>query len=109
MTKPYFEVGEEVILESNSYPQYNGEYTIQGVISRKEHDMLAAQQGEVFGVVTGDSFYDLGFAPPIETFSGKETGKTWAWWHQSALRKKLPPASSSFSEMMESFKEKDNA
>jgi len=35
MTQPYFTVGEEVVLASEDYPEFSGEYIVHEVFSGK--------------------------------------------------------------------------
>lgn len=86
MTKPKFEIGEEVILLSRHYPQYNGTYRVQGVIIGSE----AAKRYNVIEV--SDYYYDLGFSFELENWNDGPSGIMCNHYPERSLRKKHPPA-----------------
>ncbi len=88
--QPYFQVGEEVILQSEFAPQDNGECVVE---------WLAFRKGPV-----QTSFGD--FVP--STFVYVLSNRTGIWL-ESALRKKYPPASQGFSELISSIKQNEHA
>ena len=92
MEGAYFKVGEEVILESKSLPECNGEYTVLEVFP-KGH-VLKEAEGTVY--YCPDIGYAIGALPPAKFFDA---------WDQSSLRKKHPPSEESFSEMMGKLKD----
>lgn len=87
MKRNLFEVGEIVILESENYPELNGEYPVVGVYF--EGLALLASGG-----FEKDTFvYELhGVSSDIEA------------WVESALRKKYKPSSEDFRSMMNTLK-----
>lgn len=96
----WFEVGEEVLLQSKSFPQYNGEYTIIKIVSPGESidDRLCNRKNRYKGT---DVSYILSqphantedFDFPVEIF-----------WCPTALRKKHKPSDESFKSMMQNLK-----
>lgn len=67
--RPYFEIGEEVLLCSREFPELNGQAIVLGV---RSYDMV-----EVEGKLLYDRYgYKLTIDAPYE------------WWIQCALRKK---------------------
>lgn len=81
MTQPYFKVGEEVTLQSLELPQYNGDYTISYI-----------ERG-------GGYWYNLGFTLEDDI----EQGGT--FWAERCLKKKYPPSTESFDELIKELKE----
>ena len=91
MTRPLFSEGEQVILCSKKLPQCNGEYTVHAI--HKEGDLVPCRfTGEVFAARGSALGYAL--TPPVNL------NRFEALWCQSALRKKYPPSTESFKEMM---------
>lgn len=86
-SRPLFEVGEEVILQSKSFPQYNGETT---VVSVEYRSGLCVTTGKL---LSPNYLYTLG-VKSVEVDV----------WDESALRKKHPPSEHSFTELMEKLK-----
>lgn len=94
--RPYFSVGEEVILCSNDYPQYNGCQVIEGVYASGE-----IVKCRITGYCGPSS--DLGYRISgicIQSDNGKE-----GLWRQSVLRKKHKPSDQSFQELIKSTRE----
>lgn len=90
--KPYFNVGEEVILCSKNFPQYSGDYIIRKLVYRGLHICRITGKQCVF---SGDIGYILD--ADLIGSNGVE-----AVWRQSALRKKHKPSGKSFSEIINS-------
>lgn len=99
--RPYFSVGEEVILCSKLQPEINGEYVVERIIL----------PGEIIVCrLTGIQFQDYGeqsfgymFENAImdnDCIDGIEVV-----WSQKSLRKKHRPADQSFSDMIKSTRE----
>lgn len=97
--KQLFQIGEEVILESPTYPKYNGDYFIVGVINGIE---MLERYGVIAGVVATDIFYELdGLAIELHKIVSKElTGVICGHANQNSLRKKHKPSGESFQTMM---------
>lgn len=92
-----FSVGEVIILQSKSLPQYNGEYTVEAIL----------QKGELFSCrltnttlrqVDGGNTYVLS-TPLAIPDTGYET-----FWAESALRKRQEPGELSYTELMQSLR-----
>ena len=87
---PKYSLGEIVILNSPSYPQYNGEYTVVGI----------SKSGEVYKgkiVQAGDKnwYYDLGFNTPKY--------KEFSLWNEICLLKKHESSKMSFQSLIQSI------
>lgn len=93
--QPLFSVGEEVILCSVNCPELNGEYTVINVY--KEGDIATCQiTGKSFIANGSESGFGYSLYPPnLCDIRGLE-----ALFDQTALRKKYPPSTESFKEMM---------
>lgn len=98
MVAPYFSVGEEVILVSKTFPQYNGEYTIRKILCDDDRSFKCrisghtiTPRGEGTGYVLEEILEQVYEGVVIETS-----------WAESSLRKKHKPAegNESFKEMM---------
>lgn len=97
--KPYFAVGEEVILCSKKYPEINGEYSIHGIIFygdevRCRLTGLIMKTKAKFGYTLDDPIKD----PNCK--SGTE-----GIFDQSCLRKKHDPCGESYSKLIQSTKQ----
>ena len=98
---PKYSVGESVILQSISHPEYNGEYTVEKVIKngdtfvcRSTGALITRMNNPGFGyilnevVITGKNVF--GFV--VE-----------AAWRESALRKCHEPSQMSFQSLIQSI------
>lgn len=97
MTKPLFEVGEEVILQSKVRPELNGEATVLGVytdtlLAKKRLNELNPPDVNFIGELTG-ARYEL-------TITNIRSTGVIAFWAESALRKKHKPSDKSFGELI---------
>lgn len=101
MRKPYFHVGEEVILQSVSRPDLNGEYTVRQVLDDRETYICRAT-GENIRPYPEGFHYTLEEVVPL-THDGFEN-----CWRESALRRKHKPSDDSFEQMMNKLKEKEH-
>jgi len=94
MTQPYFSVGEEVILESKNYPEFNGEHVVEHIRAKgiypTRHDLL------FYRVVEGFAYKLIGIDESC--FPASDSNP---YFGQPTLRKKHPPSTESFSEMMD--------
>lgn len=94
MNRVLFSVGEGAILCSVRRPEYNGEYTIAKVLQTGSiHTCRLTGRGVI---VSGIDFVYLLSTPLL---SGLANG-TECFICQSSLRKKYPPSTESFQEMM---------
>lgn len=96
MTQPKFKVGEDVILQSTSSPELNGEYKvymhiIKGDIfkCRLTGLTITDASGEGVGYLLDEPFENTDHKYKIE-----------AVWHERTLKKKHPPADESFDQMI---------
>jgi len=98
--KPYFEVGEEVILCSEECPQFNGDAVVIMIV---EHAVfIDPHNGLVVRILgySGDIFYILdGYVDDAE-----QDGRS-NYWDQSSLRKKHQPGKQSFNKLMSGIKQ----
>lgn len=101
MSNPYFSVDEEVIVQSNNYPEVNGDNVVLEVITAKEFKSLTLEQGNNVDAV-GNYYYrlDIEFNTTYAV-SGMESGRTASHMAESALRKKHKPSEKSFAEIMD--------
>ena len=96
--KQYFSVGEEVVLCSKSYPEYNGEYIVYKVLVAGDRFIcrisgLSFRNRDGVGYLLDIPLRDLEYDLPVETL-----------WDQTALKKKHKSAGQSFSEIINSTK-----
>lgn len=89
MSQPKFKIGEEVILQSNNYPELNGLCT---VLSVSPFDGLTRGRNGTY--VKGEAF---SYLTTIECPSGLQ-------WNQIALRKKPKLSDDDFSSLMDKLK-----
>jgi hypothetical protein len=94
MNKPYFEVGETVILESDTQPEYNGEYVVGDIRAKDEHLSILMLEGRLPAVAVSDFYYDLGV-----TFISVLKNEI-DYVGQRFLRKKHKPSTESFHELI---------
>lgn len=83
-----FEVGEEVILQSKDFPEYNSPCV---VISR----VCTSMESELTGVMTAGNYYKTDI----------QTDDPNSWWIESALRKKHKPSDQSLEDMIAEINE----
>lgn len=99
MNKPYFEVGEEVTLQSKDQPESNGDYVIYKILKDGEEwdDRLNPEY-----TLTSDGVTYVFEEPILDTSHEKEG--TECLWCESALRKKYKPSELSFNELISEIK-----
>lgn len=100
MNKPYFSVGEEVILVSETYSEYNGEQRIKHVLYYGDSffDRIAEENTKRIPTnYNGKPFYIL------EEIIPNENNTTEIAFKQTALRKKHQPSEMNFNELMSSL------
>jgi len=101
MSKPYFEVGEEVIVCSRDLPELNGPAVIIGVgKTPQERCQLLEESNPGFAF---DVLNDVGIAYLTDPPSKGHTFPV-GLWNQSALRKKHDPGKS-FDKLMSDLKQ----
>lgn len=93
-----FSVGELIVLQSKSMPQYNGEYTVEGIIKKDESHTCRLTQRIL---IESDDFGYILSTPLVDLISdnGSET-----FWAESALRKRQEPSELSYTELMQSLR-----
>lgn len=101
MRKPYFHVGEEVILQSVSQPDLNGEYTVRQVLNADKTYICRATGNKIRPYPEG-FYYTLEEVVPLD-HDGFEMS-----WCESALRKKHKPSDDNFQQMMDKLREKEH-
>lgn len=97
MKKPLFEIGEEVILQSKTFPEYNAEYVVEEVIEKDQ---------PVRCRLTGDRIYSsdgYSYRFSIPLLHKHYTDGTECLMDESALRKKHKPSELSFQELVSSL------
>jgi hypothetical protein len=99
MNKPYFSEGEQVILQSIEYPEYNGEYVIYKILQPEEG--FDCRINKDFYLIADNLCYVLD--TPLSD-KGKHDDVTEILWRESALRKKHQPGELSFNSLMSSLK-----
>lgn len=103
MSKPLFEIGETVIRRApaGNYPEYNGEYEVAGIISRKE---MIALYPNMQGL-TCNWYYKLkGLQAKLTARSGRVTGTVGRHSSERFLFKKHQPGEFSYNTLMASLK-----
>ena len=98
----YFQVGEEVILQSKKYPELNGEYVVEGYY--KKGDIVENPVGAGYRWVNDDPTYTLHGCHEKKVFTNGMAVKAYMHWAQSALRKKHQ-GGESFESLISSIKE----
>lgn len=94
--KPYFSEGEEVILQSISHPECNGNAVVaQTVISGEKFKCVHCGWVKLFNPPGQEIAYQLNVASPRSCCRP---------WNQAALRKKHQGGDESFDQLMSSLK-----
>lgn len=99
--RPYFSVGEEVILFSKLQPESNGEYVVERIILPGEIIVcrltgieIQDSGEETFGYIFDNPIMDTDCVYGVEVV-----------WAQESLRKKHKPADQSFSDLIKPTRE----
>lgn len=90
--QPKFSAGEQVILQSKAYPEYNGEATVLEI-----HPTTGGTNREGVRTVQGGYAYKLTIESPV----------SWGW-HELALRKKHDGSEFTFDQLMSTLKQPCN-
>lgn len=102
--RPKFEVGEEVILQSRTHPQANGEYVVGSVFKLDLEEKIATdiETGKrwTFKSLDGTYSYDVG-----NILNGPQMTMV----EEIELRKKHKPSRMSFDNLMSSLKSPVNS
>lgn len=98
MTHPLFKEGEEVILCSKEQPEDNGEYVVERILNSGELYIC-----RITGKRCIDNYSQFCYLlnPPVPKKSNKYGVEP--AWHESALRKKYPPADKEFTEELKNM------
>ena len=108
--KPKFEVGEVVLLRSESAPSLNGEYTVVMVIGPSAFFTDPYTVASAFANDGDDATSSYILDDPSMRHEPNECGDIWSFrWDESALRKKHQPGEMSFRDLMQSLKEPSHA
>ena len=108
MTRPLFEEGEEVILQSATLPHFNGEYSIHSIVFQGDIYTDRLTDGLVKATYNDDETKDIpGYLLDIPMLD--PSTKYEIIWCQTALRKKHKGSDFSFSELMQDLKCKEPA
>ncbi len=91
MNKPYFEVGEEVILESATCPELNGDYFIEHMLPKGVWPN-PYKSDSLIEVISPAAYKLMGIAPVKPVLSG--------YFGQPSLKKKHKPSGKSFQELI---------
>lgn len=94
--KQLFEVGEHIILDSQSHPEYNGEYVIETIVTEANPHTCRFTANKMHP--------DIDFAYVLDVPMLSKTTEREVLWKQSALRKKHRPSELSFSQLMNTLK-----
>lgn len=102
MSRPYFSVGEEVMLVSKTYPHLNGECRVLDISDLKEQVKRSRMDGinlelDIHHKPT-DLRYELTIPSPNAQYNSERRLRN-GGWDQSALRKK-PEAGEDFRSLM---------
>ena len=100
MRKPYFHVGEEVILQSVSRPDLNGEYTVRRVLGVNELFICRNTRKKIRVVNNLTYLLEEVVACNVD---GLEMSV-----HERVLRKKHKPSDDNFQQMMDKLREKEH-
>lgn len=98
MNKPYFEVGEEVMLASRIRPDLNGEYTVSEVLKRGIQTITSDDGGKHEIEIVSQYAYFLSELGRYVRDGFLSACK------QESLRKNHKPSDESFSEIMANYK-----
>ena len=100
MSSPKFKVGEEVILVSRDFPEYNGEYIVEAVVT--EGDIVCCKITHNTRRIRGQDYvYRLeGLIAPNYKNDFIQEG----FWAESAIRKKHQKGDITFENLMETLK-----
>lgn len=96
MSNPLYNVGDVVVLQSVSLPELNGNYLVRAVIGIFREHICAITGEEIVYESDFDSPFGYLLDPPVLS---PETGRE-AAFEESALRRRYPPASESFKQIM---------
>lgn len=104
MSRPLFWVGEEVILQSVSSPEKNGDAVVLEVLSPEESVARAKELNPDF---PGEYRNMEGIGYVLDIPAGmSERGNRLVCWAESALRKKHEGSQDSFEQMMDKLTDK---
>lgn len=94
---PKFSVGELIVLQSRSLPQYNSEYTVEAILQKGEL-FTCRLTNTLLRQIDGGNAYVLS-TPLASPDTDHET-----FWAESALRKRQEPGELSYTQLMQSLR-----
>jgi len=103
INNPKFKVGETVILQSTTHPQFNGLYIVEDILDPEDYIYICRVTGEAALRPLGQYGYRLD-TPFIPQESTVETIV-----EEFELKKHYPPAGYSFEEMINKLKKQEAA
>ena len=100
MSRPLFQVGEEVILQSKTHPQFNGEYVVEEIFKTGDTGICRVT-GQHF-IVDSSKYttFSHHLDKPLVLTGGNMEANVW----ESELKKKPKPSEDSFEELMTNLK-----
>lgn len=103
MVSPKFAVNEEVIMVSETYPEYDGIYTITGIITVEDYLRIHPYVAPPY---SSPYYYELeGLLIRFKNGYGTLTGNITSYVREAFLRKKHKPSEfSSFTNLMNNLK-----
>lgn len=99
MNRPLFSVGEKVILQSETYPWYNGVYVVEKLVKPGERIIDRIKEGVQTLSLEEDGICYILDEPLKNDYNGGET-----FWRQSALRKINKPSQFTFDQLISEIK-----
>lgn len=109
MSSPKFSVGEEIILQSETYPEANGEYVVIGITRLKD---IAFRYNFNYNSSDGSNYhYELGGVfVELRDMEGNCSGLMCNHFSETSLRKKHKPSEfESYEALMNNLKIKEKA
>lgn len=93
---PKYSVGENIVLQSRSHPEYNGEYTVFKIV--RDGQIYTSRLG-------GQSMISVDFGYLLDTPLKDKQADFYVEvkWAESALRKKHEPSQMSFQSLIQSI------
>lgn len=99
MAYPKFEIGEVVVLQSQQFPQFNGDKTVFKIVKGRTPHKCRLVEGALVTYFNEDDGYGYLFEEPIPApDDGVEMS-----FHERALRKKHQPGEMGFQDLMASL------
>lgn len=100
MSSPKFKVGEQVVLQSKTYPKFNGDYIVERILVAGASGICRIS-GERYHVTNKKTPYTYLLNTPLHN----PTKPFEIVWAETALSKKHKPSDQSFDQIMSSLKQ----